>query len=47
METVVHDTKMMDSKFTLEIQQIREDLKEGKASHQARAKENFNVRSGK
>ena len=47
METVVHDTKMMDSKFTLEIQQIREDLKEGKASYQARLKENFDIVSGK
>ena len=47
METVVHDTKMMDSKFTLEIQQIKDDLKEQKASYQARAKENVNVASGK
>ena len=47
METVVHDTKMMDSKFTLEIQQIKEDLREGKASHQTRVKENFDIVSGK
>jgi len=33
----------MDSKFTLEIQQIKEDLKEEKASHQARVKENFDI----
>jgi len=43
MEKVVHDSKMMDSKFTLEIQQIKEDLKEEKASHQARVKENFDI----
>jgi len=47
MEKVVHDSKMMDSKFTLEIQQIKEDLKEEKASHQARVKENFDIVSGK
>jgi len=47
MEKVVHDSKMMDSKFTLEIQQIKEDLKEEKASHQARVKENFDIISGK
>lgn len=47
IETVAHDTKMMDSKFTLEIQQIKDDLKEQKASYQARAKENINVASGK
>ena len=46
METVFHDTKMMDSKFTLEIQQIKEDLKEGKASHQPRVKENFDIVNG-
>ena len=48
METVVHDTKMMDSKFTLEIQQIKDALKEERASQQARVKEIFlNVVSGK
>ena len=47
METVVHDTKMMDSKFMLEIQQIKEDLREGKASYQARSKEEFDIVSGK
>ena len=47
IETIVHDTKVMDSKFTLEIQQIKEGLKEGKASHQARWKENFDIVSGK
>ena len=47
MQTVVHDTKMMDSKFTMEIQQIKDALKEDKASHQARVKENFDVVSGK
>ena len=47
METVVHDTKMMDSKFTLEIQQIKDALKDGKASYQAWVKEIFNVVSGK
>ena len=48
METVVHDTKMMDSKFTLEIEQIKDALKEERASQQARVKEIFlNVVSGK
>ena len=47
MEKVVLDTKMMDSKFTLEIQQIKEDLREEKASHQDRVKENFDIISGK
>ena len=48
IETVVHDTKMMDSKFTLEIQQIKDALKEERASQQARVKEIFlNVVSGK
>ena len=47
METVVHDTKMMDSKFTLEIQQIKDVLKEEKASRQAGVKENFDTVSGK
>jgi len=43
METVVHDTKMMDSKFTLEIQQIKEDLKEGKGCYRGRVSENFDI----
>jgi len=47
METVVHDTKMMDSKFTLEIQNIKDALKEVKDTRQARVKENFDVLSGK
>ena len=32
METVVHDTKMMDSKFALEIQQLKDALKEESVS---------------
>jgi len=47
METVVHDTKMMDSKFTLEIQHIKDALKEVKDTRQARGKENFDALSGK
>ena len=47
MQTVVDDTKMMDLKFTLEIRQIKDALKEKKASHQARVKGNFDVVSGK
>ena len=47
METVVHDTKMMDSKFTLEIQQIKDALKEEKAFHEAGVKEHFDIVSGK
>ena len=49
METVVHDTKMMDSKFTLQIQRIEDALNEKEATNQARApvKENFDVASGK
>ena len=47
MQEVVYDTKMMDSKFTLEIQEIKDALKEKKASHQARVKENFDGVSGK
>ena len=47
METVVHNTKMVDSKLTLEIQQIKDALKEGKASYQAWVKEIFNFVSGK
>jgi len=47
IETVVHDTKIMDSKFTLEIQQIKDALKEEKDTRQARVKENFDALSGK
>jgi len=47
METVVHDTKMMDSKFTLEIQIIKDALKEVGDTRQARVKENFDALSGK
>ncbi|XP_078383142.1 uncharacterized protein LOC144665723 [Oculina patagonica] len=47
METVVHDTKMMDSKFTLQIQQIKDALEEQEVTHQARVKENFDIVSGK
>ena len=47
METVVHDTKMMDSKFTLQIQQIKDALNEKEATYQARVKENFDTASGK
>jgi len=47
METVVHDTKMMDSKFTLEIQQIKEDLKEGKGCYRGRVSENFDIVNSK
>lgn len=47
MQVVVNETKMMDSKFTLEIQQIKAALKEGKVSHQTRVKENFDAVSGK
>lgn len=47
MQVVVNETKMMDSKFTLEIQQIKTALKEGKVSHQTRVKENFDAVSGK
>ncbi|XP_078383111.1 uncharacterized protein LOC144665695 [Oculina patagonica] len=43
METVVHDTKMMDSKFTLQIQQIKDTLKEQEVTHQARVKDNFDI----
>jgi len=46
METVGHDTKMMDSKFTLEIQQIKDALKE-KTYRQSPVKENFDIVSGK
>ena len=47
IETVVHDMKMLDSKFTLEIQQIKDALKEEKDFRQARMKENFDALSGK
>ena len=48
MQAVVYETKMMDSKFTLEIQQIKAALKlEGRVSHQTRVKENFDAVSGK
>ncbi|KAJ7376528.1 hypothetical protein OS493_034265 [Desmophyllum pertusum] len=46
METVVHDTKMMDSKFTLQIQQIREALKPEGTTHQAPEKNDFNIANG-
>ena len=38
IQAVMNDTKMMDSKFTLEIQQIKDALKEEKASRQAGVK---------
>ena len=42
------NTKMMDSKFTLEIQQIRDDLKAEQATYRARVKEDFdNILSSK
>ena len=47
METVVHDTKMMESKFSLEIQQIKDALKEEKVLHQAGVKDNFDIFSSK
>ena len=47
IETVVHDMKMLDSKFTLEIQQIKDALKEEKDTRQARVKETFDAPSGK
>ena len=47
METVVHDTKMMDSKFKLEIQNIKDALKEVRDTRQARVKDNFDALSGK
>ena len=47
VQTVVHDTKMMYSEFALEIQQIKDALKEEKASHQASVKEDFDGVSGK
>ena len=47
MQTVVDDMKMMDLKFTMEIQQFKDALKEKKASHQAHVKENFHAVGGK
>ena len=47
METVVHDTKMMDTKFTLEIQQIKDALKQERDALQASVKENFDTVGGK
>ena len=47
MQAVMNDTKMMDLKVTLEIQQIKDALKEEKASRQARVKETFDPVSGK
>ena len=47
METVIHDTKMMDTHFTLEIQQIKDVLKEEKDTRKGRVKENFDAHSGK
>ncbi|XP_020623007.1 hemicentin-2-like [Orbicella faveolata] len=46
IETVAHDTKMMDSKFTLEIQQIKDALKEEQDTRQALVKENFDALGG-
>ena len=45
IESVVHDTKMLDSKFTLEIRQIKNALKEEKDTRQAWVKENFDALS--
>ena len=39
--------EMMDSKFTLEIQLIKDNLKKEKASHHSGVKENFNIVRGK
>ena len=47
IETVVHDVKMLDSKFTLEIQQIKDALKEEKDTRQVRVKETFNALRGR
>ena len=47
IETVVHDTKMMDSKFMLQIQQIKDALNEQEVAPQARVKESFDIVSGK
>ena len=47
METVVHDTKMMDSKFTLEIQHIKDALTEERDTRKSRVKENSHVLNGK
>ena len=47
IETVVHDTKMLDSKFTLEIQQIKNALKEDKDTRQVWVKEKIDALGGK
>ena len=47
IETVVHNTKMLDSKFTLEIQQVKKALKLEKDTRQAWVKENFDALNGK
>ena len=47
IETFLDDMKMLDSKFTLEIQQIKDALKEEKDTRQARVKEIFDAPSGK
>jgi len=47
METVVHDTEMMDSKFSLEIQQIKDALTKEKDTRKARVKENSDLLKGK
>ena len=46
MKKVVHDTKMMDSKFTLQIQEIKDALKEQEVTHQPRVKEDLDIVSG-
>ena len=47
MQVVVNETKMMDSKFTLEIQQIKDVLNDKTTFHQAGVKDNFDIVSGK
>ena len=47
IETFLDDMKMLDSKFSLEIQQIKDALKEEKDTRQARVKEIFDAPSGK
>ena len=47
IESVVHDTKMLDSKFTLEIQQIKNALKEDKDTRQVWVKEKIDALGGK
>jgi len=39
--------EMIDSKFTLEIHLIKDNLKKEKASHHSGVKENFNIVRGK